>query len=188
MIDPGTLHRRAVETFDRRVATVGDDQWHLPTPCSEWDVRALVNHLVAEDLWFAALMAGQSLAAVGDRFDGDLLGEDPHGAWQRARDGALATMAEPGALERTVELSRGPTPASEYVWEILVDHTIHGWDLARATEGDTELDPLLVEAVSGWLEPRRAMLAGTGMFASPVAAGEGASPQARLLAALGRQP
>ena len=71
--DQAALHRRAVGEFDARVRAVGDDQWELPTPCSDWNVRQLVNHLVYEDRWTVPLMEGTTLALVGDRYEGDLL-------------------------------------------------------------------------------------------------------------------
>ena len=74
------LHRRSVEGFVARLdalAPLDDDVWSAPTPCPEWDVRALVNHIVNEDLWTVPLMEGATIDEVGDRFDGDLLGDDP---------------------------------------------------------------------------------------------------------------
>jgi hypothetical protein len=68
------LYRRASESCGQRVLAVRDDQWHAVTPCSEWDVRALVNHLVGENLWVPPLFEGKSIADVGDQFDGDVLG------------------------------------------------------------------------------------------------------------------
>ncbi|MEX1288624.1 MAG: maleylpyruvate isomerase N-terminal domain-containing protein, partial [Acidimicrobiia bacterium] len=90
MNDALDLYRRAVAEFDRRVAAVPDHRWASPTPCSEWDVRALVNHLVYEDLWAKELLEGRTLDEVGDRFDGDNLGDDPKAAWAAARDSARA--------------------------------------------------------------------------------------------------
>ena len=75
--DQAELHRRAVEEFDARVRAVGDDQWELPTPCADWNVRQLVNHLVYENRWTVPLMEGSTIAEVGDRYEGDLLGDAP---------------------------------------------------------------------------------------------------------------
>ena len=55
------------------------------TPCTEWDVRALVNHVLGEIRWAVPLFAGSTIAEVGDRFDGDLLGDDPVGRVGRGR-------------------------------------------------------------------------------------------------------
>lgn len=86
-MDVGDLHRRSIEEFGKRIEAVGDDQWELPTPCSDWDVRTLVNHIVAENLWTPPLMEGQTIADVGDRFDGDVLGADPKRAWRDSATG-----------------------------------------------------------------------------------------------------
>jgi len=182
------LHEQALASFDRQVAHVGGHNLGDATPCAEWTVRELLNHVVGEDLWFAALLDGETLAGVGDRFDGDLLGSDPGAAWAAARQGALAAIRGPGALERGVELSRGLVPAADYVWEILFDHTIHAWDLARAVGGDATIEPALLDAATGWLEGHRDAVTGSGLFADPVELGSQASDQDRLLAALGRRP
>ena len=113
--DTVDLHRRAVTEFGRRVEAVPQDGWHRSTPCGDWDVRALVNHLVNENRWTPPLMRGSTIEEVGDRFDGDLLGDDPKGAWADASRAAVESVAERGALERTVHLSFGDSPAEEYV-------------------------------------------------------------------------
>ena len=148
--DQAALHRRAVGEFDARVRAVGDDQWELPTPCSDWNVRQLVNHLVYEDRWTVPLMEGTTLAEVGDRYEGDLLGDEPRKAWAESSAEAVAAVQADGALERTVHLSSGPTPATEYVSQLFADHLIHAWDLARAVGADDRLDPELVEETR-WL-------------------------------------
>ena len=88
------LHRRSVESFVDRLdalAAAGDDAWSRPTPCPAWDVRALVNHIVYEDLWTVPLMEGSTIEEVGDRFDGDVLGEDPIGSALGAARAAIAS-------------------------------------------------------------------------------------------------
>ena len=71
-------------TFDTVIGQVRPDQWTHSTPCAEWDVRALVNHVVGEDRWVPPLLAGLTIAEVGDTLAGDLLGDDPQLAWDRA--------------------------------------------------------------------------------------------------------
>src|SRR6476620_4888878 len=105
VMDVVSYHRRAVEEFDAQVRAGGSEQWALPTPCSDWDVRALVHHLVNENMWTTPLLAGKTIADVGDAFDGDLVGDDPAAVWQATMREALAAVAEPGAMDRTVHLS-----------------------------------------------------------------------------------
>jgi uncharacterized protein (TIGR03083 family) len=76
-VDVVALFGRSCREFDRRVAEVGADQWALDTPCTEWNVRTLVNHVTVEDLWVPPLLRGATIEEIGDRFDGDQLGDDP---------------------------------------------------------------------------------------------------------------
>ena len=71
-----TTYRRSVEFWKAMVREISDE-WTAPTPCTDWDVRALVNHVVGEDRWTKPLVDGRTIADVGDAFDGDLLGDDP---------------------------------------------------------------------------------------------------------------
>src|SRR3712207_9183954 len=97
-------YARGVKTFDAVLRRVRTDQWTAATPCVEWDVRTLVNHVVGEDRWVPPLLAGLTIAEVGDTLAGDLLGEDPQSAWDRARhDAERAVGAVPD--DRTVALS-----------------------------------------------------------------------------------
>jgi uncharacterized protein (TIGR03086 family) len=180
-------HRRAVEGFGARVRAIGADQWHAPTPCTEWDVRDLVSHLVVEQLWVGAMLRGETIADVGDRFDGDQLGVDAVAAWDRAAADSLAAFAAPGAIDRVVHLSYGDVPAADYCREMAFDATVHTWDLARATGGDERLDPELVAAARELVDARFDDFRQSGLFGEPVPMPPDADPQAALLAKLGRQ-
>jgi uncharacterized protein (TIGR03086 family) len=164
---------------------VGPQDWKLPTPCTEWDVHSLVNHVVAEDLWTPPLMGGSTVAEVGDRFDGDVLGSDPGTAFDRAAAGAVSAVAAGGDLTRTVHLSFGDVPAEEYVWQLFADHLIHAWDLARALGIDDRLAPDLVSGLAGWFAEREELYRGAGAI-GPRRPADPADPQAALLAAFGR--
>ena len=176
----------AAGEFDRRIRAVDPGQWGDSTPCSEWDVRALVNHVVNEMLWVPPLIEGATIAEVGDRFDGDVLGSDPVASWTSAAQAASAALHADGALERTVHLSFGDTPADEYVWQLIPDLTVHAWDLARGVGANDALDERLVAVVGDRLEQAKPMLAESGVFGRPVDVGVDADPQTRMLAAVGR--
>src|SRR4029450_6940131 len=185
-VDQGELHRRAVEEFDARVRAVGDDQWGLPTPCGEWSVRRLVNHLVYENRWTVPLMGGGTIAEVGDRYEGDLLGDDPKGAWEASSKEAVQSVLADGALERVVGLSSGPTPAREYVSQLFADHLVHAWDLARAVGADERLDPELGDACAGGVASMGELYRSIGAIGERPEVLPGADPQTTLLAAFGR--
>jgi uncharacterized protein (TIGR03086 family) len=153
-MDVNTLHRRAVEHFAGRVETVRDGQWDDPTPCTDWSVRDLVNHVTSENLWTVPLVEGATIEEVGDRFDGDVLGGDAVGTALAAAGGATTSMAVALARGGTVQLSFGETPTEEYAMQMAADNLIHGWDLAVAIGADDKLDTELVEAIAEWFDDR----------------------------------
>jgi uncharacterized protein (TIGR03086 family) len=181
------LHRRAIESFGHRLRPVRDDQWRNATPCEGWDVRQLVNHLVGEALWTPPLVAGQTIADVGDRFDGDVLGDDPKATWERAATAAAKAVEEDGAMERTVHLSFGDFPGEFYARQLFADYLVHSWDLARATEGDETLDADLVAACAGWFATQEDAYRQAGVIGPRVPMPDGADTQSRLMAMFGRQ-
>jgi uncharacterized protein (TIGR03086 family) len=185
-MDVAGLHARACEDFAAMVATVRAEQWDAPTPCSEWNVRALVDHVVGEDLWTVPLFEGLTIAEVGDRFDGDLLGDDPAAACRSATDAAVAAVSEPGALQRTVHLSFGATPGEEYAWQLFADHLIHGWDLAMGIGAPTRLDPELVSACAAWFAANEELYRAAGVIGPRAEGATGADAQTDLLASFGR--
>jgi len=147
MTDLIVLFQRAAEGFGRHVHSTREEQWHDPTPDTEWDVRMLVNHVTVEQLWVPPLVQGSSVVDVGDRFDGDQLGDDPVAVWDAAVAGSLAAFGASATLEGTVSLSSGEKATAEYCWEMTTDALIHSWDLARGIGADETLDGELVDLV-----------------------------------------
>jgi uncharacterized protein (TIGR03086 family) len=182
-MDVVELHNRTVKAFAELVAGVRADQWSSPTPCSDWDVRTLVNHVVGEERWTVPLMAGKTIAEVGDTLDGDLLGDDPVAtATFAAREAEVAAAA---AIDK-VHLSYGDEDPHEYLRQLAADHLIHGWDLAVAIGAHPRLDPGLVDAVATWFAEREDMYRSVGMVGPHL---EGfTAPADQLLAAFGRDP
>ncbi|MDP9295574.1 MAG: TIGR03086 family metal-binding protein [Actinomycetota bacterium] len=181
------LYRRAVDEFGRRIDTVQDDQWTNSTPCTEWDVRALVNHVVSEDKWVVPLLEGQTIEQVGTRLDGDLLGDDPKRAWKQTHADASNAVGAEGVTERTVSLSRGLTPAEDYLREVSADNVIHAWDLAKGTGGDTNLDPELVTFAYEFFEPQVEIWRSFGALGPEVPVPMDADRQTKLLGMMGRK-
>ena len=177
-----------MDVFDRAVTKVGISDWDSPTPCTEWDIKGLVSHIVGEQLWVPELLAGKTVEEVGDKFDGDILNDDPIGTWTIASQAARAAWLEPGTLDREVHLSYGDADGREYCWQMTVDLAVHGWDLATALGVSADIDDELAEAILGYVEPQISAWRGTGMFADPVPVPDDADPQSRLVAALGRRP
>src|SRR6187200_2024810 len=92
-MDTAELHRRSVAAWLERVAAIGEGDWDRPTPCTEWSVRDLVNHVVNEERWTVPLIQGHTMAEVGDSLEGDLLGDAPGSAAAQAADQAVQEVS-----------------------------------------------------------------------------------------------
>src|SRR5437879_1791671 len=101
------LLARALDQTATAIDRIRPDQAGLPTPCRSWDVRALVNHTVADARFFAARVAG----AAWERRDADLVGDDWAGAFRAAAADLLTAWRREGALDSPVKLPFGEMPA-----------------------------------------------------------------------------
>jgi uncharacterized protein (TIGR03086 family) len=185
-VDLPKVHQQALDHTARYVAGVKEEQWDAPTPDAEWNVRQLLNHVAAGNFWVTPLVEGKTIEEVGDRYDGDVLGDDPAGTYERSAKEAAAAFNAPGAMQAACAVSYGPVPGEIYAGHRFIDVLIHGWDLAKATGQDTTLPADLVEACFEVVEPQKDLLAASGMFGSGVKVPEGADRQTLLLAELGR--
>jgi uncharacterized protein (TIGR03086 family) len=186
--DITTQHRAALDATRDVVAGITDDQWGLATPCEEWDVRALLNHVVAGNWWASRLAAGETIEAVGTVYDGDVIAPVAIDAYEASANAAASAFAAPGALDAPCAVSYGPVPGSVYAGHRFVDVLIHGWDLATATGRRSPVSPELAEACWTVIEPQLDMLRGSGMFGADQQVPPDADPVARVLLTLGRHP
>jgi uncharacterized protein (TIGR03086 family) len=129
---------------NRLVAGVGTEQWELPTPCTEWDVRQLVNHMAGSSKVCAAA------ASRGSRPSGDdHLGDAPVASFaSAARQAQLAWRAE-GATEGQVSIP-ADMPAIAALAVNILDIGTHSWDLATATGQDHGLNDRAIETIDQW--------------------------------------
>jgi uncharacterized protein (TIGR03086 family) len=183
----GELYVTAMTGTSRYIDGVSADQLHAATPCAEWDVKQVVNHIVGENLWAAELLQGKTIAQVGSRLDGDLTGDDPAAAYRRSVRIATDAVSAPGAMQATCHLSFGDFSGSDYVAQLFMDTLIHGWDIATATGQDTRLDPQLVAVCLPIAQQFTTMARGSGAFGDELPVSSDADPQTRLLAIVGRR-
>jgi uncharacterized protein (TIGR03086 family) len=176
--------------FRTRLGGVRVDDWSRPTPCSEWDVRGLVNHVVTANVTAERLLHGATRDETVAMIGVDLVGDDPPGAFERSIAAQAAAFREAGALDRTVHHPAFDMPGSQLLDFRIGDMLVHAWDLARATGADETLDPALVEVVLASLLPLEAALPASGAFGAGASGdlGEDASRQLRLLDLTGRRP
>jgi uncharacterized protein (TIGR03086 family) len=136
-MDVIATHAETLRTTQRVVDGVKPDQLDRSTPCSEWDVRALLAHMVGVNEVFTAAVRGEEPAATSDE---DILGDDPAGSYRRSVEEALAAWSSPDALEQTLHLPFGHMPAAFAIGIHFIDNLVHRWDLAMATGQDHLLD------------------------------------------------
>lgn len=182
------IYRRSLNEFTERATQVSSDLWSAPTPCADWTVYDLISHVVSEDRWTARLIGGATIAEVGDELNGDLVGANPAGAALAAAAAADLAVSEPGALDRTVHVSAGETPASEYLHQLLTEHLVHAWDLAVAIRADPRLDADAVHEASRWFVDRMRLYQEGNLIRPGVDVPADASEQDRLIASFGRDP
>ena len=184
---PGELYAQAMIGTRAYLDAVGPDQWHGPTPCSEWDVKQVANHIIGENLWAGELFKGTTIAEVGSALDGDLAGEDPAVAYATSVTVATDAVTAPEAMQAICHLSFGDFSGADYAAQLFMDTLIHGWDVARATGQSTRLDADLVAACLPIAEQITRQFRPAGVFGEDLPVGADADPQTKLLALVGRR-
>jgi uncharacterized protein (TIGR03086 family) len=135
---------RSTAGFAELLRSVGDDQWQLDTPNPGWSVRDLVNHVVGGNRRYVVLLCGAPTTEVEALRDLEHLGDSPVGAFTESAAEMTEAFHRPGALEMTVHHRLGDRSGDELLIMRVIEHAIHGWDLARAIGADDDLDPEVV--------------------------------------------
>jgi uncharacterized protein (TIGR03086 family) len=186
--DPLELLVVANDEFARRLRLVGPEDWRRPTPCSEWDVRELVNHVVGANVRYQLLLRGAPTEHVEATRNVDHLGDDALAPFLATADGVVACFHRDGALEVIAHHATGDRSGRELLSMRILDAAIHGWDLARALSADETLDDDVVAFLLAYtadldLGPRQRAFA-----LADADVPRNASPQDQLLHRLGRRP
>jgi len=176
-MDPVVLFERAATDAVAMVDHVRADQRSAPTPCSEWDVDALVTHMAGGTSYLLTALGAESNGARA-------------ASYREAVTRCVKALREPGALER-----RCMSPAG-FEWSVAeatagtaMDQLVHTWDLAVAIGADRALDPVLVDAIVAMFLPQMPEIGRqAGIVGPAITVAESAPAQDRLLAAMGRTP
>lgn len=170
------LYERASEWTATKVAGAAT-KLDAATPCDEWDVRTLMNHMLDTQHYFVGAARGEDVSPPSP-IPPERLSDDPVEDFDRARAETLSTFAEPGVIEKT-----GPSLGIAFS-----DQLLHGWDLAKATAQDAMMPEGLAEAAYEMIHGRFADDQRKGVFKPEVAVASSASAQDKLLAYAGRDP
>ncbi|WP_078308357.1 MULTISPECIES: TIGR03086 family metal-binding protein [unclassified Mycobacterium] len=167
---------RASAAIEALIAAVRPDQWDAPTPCTEWNLRQLVNHLVEVNYSLAARFGGPSGGT----------GEDPVVAYQQSAQALHDALALPGVLEQTYPGPFAHTTGDRQLQVRMADLLTHGWDLAQTTGLPANLPADLVEDALDLVEKRAGAFARSGKFGTPQPVAANAPVLERLAALSGR--
>jgi uncharacterized protein (TIGR03086 family) len=180
---------RANASTAKILENISPDQLSGGSPCTSWQVRDVVNHIVGNNFWFEAIARD---GVAPDRPDNTAPDETAGDYVARFSEGsARAVTAFEAAMDRTLTLPWGPMPASVFILMASADQFVHGWDLAKATGQSTALDP---ELANEFLAFYRSAIAdafrGPDTVApfGPLVATTSGDPVAQLAAVAGRTP
>ncbi len=187
-----TAFEGAVASTAEIVKAVPADQMDAPTPCAEWDVRALLNHVIGT-LWLAEGLlsdrAPRYPMAPGALPPVDVAGDDPAAAYAEASSAMLAAASVGDTLTRVHVTPLGEMPGPGLAGFTTLDILVHGWDLAKATGQPADLDGRLATHVLGFADQTLATAQSrAGRIGPAVSVPADAPLTSRLVAFLGRQP
>jgi uncharacterized protein (TIGR03086 family) len=171
-----------LDRYAELVAGVSPEQWSATTPCPDWDVHALVNHVVMGQQVFVAALQDQERPDV----TGDFLGTDPAGSFRRSSDTLLTAFHLEGAMSKTISVPFGEIPGFGAMHLRAIEGLVHGWDLAHATGQPLSFPEEIAAAELAFAQAAIGAVPREGRFADeqPIAADAPALQQ--LAALLGR--
>ncbi|MFF7457343.1 TIGR03086 family metal-binding protein [Kitasatospora sp. NPDC008115] len=143
--DPRPLYQLALDQLEKLFSEAGPEKLDRPTPCTEYDLRALLDHVVG---------GVHRLAYTGEGgLSNDVAaatGGVPDDGWPaalgRARARVTTAWAEDAKLDRPTSVPWGELSGREAVGSYVLETVIHSWDVARALGTDHTLDEALGEA------------------------------------------
>jgi len=183
-MDPIERVERATAFAAGKVKGVAPDDLSKPTPCAEFDVRALLNHLVGG-------LGMLRVAAEGGKASppqGDHLGPDAGAVYDERRAALVTALRGNGVLDRNWEMPFGSLPGSTMAAIAFMEHLTHAWDVAKATGQDTTLPAELVKECAETVAPMDQMLRMPGVCGPAVTVADDASAQDKFIAFMGRRP
>ena len=172
----------------RVVAGASTGALDRPTPCTDWDLRTLLNHTI---LWtaYSAERRARDEKLPDDLMTTDFTAQPDYSqAYAAQLDRAVAAWSEPGAWDRELAMMGTPTPSADVGALLVAEMVLHGWDIARATGQDYHCDGPVLAATAEAVAANAELFRQYQGFAAPVPLPPDAPEFDRLLAATGRDP
>jgi len=119
--------------FVRLCASIREEQWSLPTPCSEWNLSQLVDHVTGGNRFTIRILDGESVdAAMAETMRSFDVDHEPRAAALESITAQLLAFDEPGALERMCHHVAGELTGRDVLRIRLHELIIHTWDITEA--------------------------------------------------------
>jgi uncharacterized protein (TIGR03086 family) len=179
------LFLRAVAQTSKIIAGIKPEQWHNATPCAEWDLRVLVNHVIGEHRWLTSIFGGGTIASVGDSLEGDLTGDDPIATYMAAAAEAVASY-DKAILDGRYDVSIGDITGYDYTAQLFMDQLVHGWDIMKGSGQQIQLDDDLASQAIPVAQEMVAFVGQGSVFGNTLDVGGDVPSLALLLGTLGR--
>jgi uncharacterized protein (TIGR03086 family) len=172
----------------RVVYGVSNDQLSAATPCTDWDLRALLNHMI---LWtaYSAERRARDEQVPDELMTKDFVGEPGYAADYAAQlHNAVAAWSDPAAWQRNLNVMGTATPAADVAALLIAEMVLHGWDAAKASGQDYACHDDVAAAVLGAVEANAELFRQYQGFADPIPVPASAPVLDRALALSGRDP
>ncbi|MBA3823877.1 MAG: TIGR03086 family protein [Ktedonobacterales bacterium] len=151
-------------------------------------LRDILNYHAYDTAWIPDSFAGKTIADVGSKYDGDLLGADPLAAYQRYSDAAISAITQHYDPERTVHFTYGDFPAREAITHPTSFRVFRAYDFAKLIGVDRALPGELVKSAYDLIAPHADEWRHMGVYQAARPVADDADAQAKLFALVGRDP
>ncbi|EHR53139.1 TIGR03086 family protein [Saccharomonospora marina XMU15] len=180
---------RAAREFAEIVRAVPADKLAAATPCEEYDVRGLCNHLL---FWMPRLLAAAAKRPPEPLGEGERAAELVVGDWADLLAAEAVELAEalrdPAAWQGSTSIAGGDLPAAMVGRMALCELVVHGWDLATATGVPARYESGAAEAAEQVMREIGEQGRQLKAFGPEVPLGDDASVLDRVVALSGRDP
>ncbi len=196
MIAEAQVFLLADEAAVRVFTSIRDEQWDamlppvfdMPGADQPVRLREAINHYAYDNAWVPDMLAGWTMDEAGrDRFDGDLLGDDPDGAIRRISAAAAAAAGLVGDPSLVVHCSYGDCPVPDYFWQLNIARSLTAHDVAASIGLDYRLSEDLCKAMYEGTQPTVFIWRSFGAYREPVPVADDATWRERFLALTGRR-
>ena len=180
MPNPVELYGEAVKNTSQIIANVRADQMSRSTPCSEWDVKALIDHMIGGTMYFTGALAGGDPEKPGDG--------NPADVYRTGAEKVLEGAQKAGAMDKKYDTPFGEMSGGEFMFGAFMDNFVHGWDLAKATGQNADMSEGHAQVIHGAFAPMMDGMRQGGAFGPEVSVPDDASALHKMLGMMGRQP